>query len=395
MTGRKAAGLKRERRPSCRRTNLRPSSLLFFSEGERLFLMRHQQTPAFQLGINKQKCPRYVFVLILFILLMILFPIPAETAWMGVAIEDSQSDERKKKGIKVIAVDADGPGAQAGLQVGDLIILVDGKTVESSPPLVKIVREASEGTSLQMTILRKSERVSIQIILAEAPQHFIFVEQGWEQAEKGNYDEAIRYFTKALNFNPNHAEAYYSRGTAHFHKGQYDQAISDFDKALEINPNDAKAYYNRGIACCKKGQYDQAIPDFTKALEINPRDAEAYYNRGITFCQKGQHDQAISDFKKAFEINPNNPRYLEAYVNQEIAYYEDKGQYDQAISDYTNALEINPNDAEAYYNRGIAYYYKKEYDKSWEDVNKAQTLGLKISEEILENLRNALEKQSE
>ena len=316
--------------------------------------MRRQQTPAFQLGINKQRSLRYVFVSILSILLMILFHIPAEAAWMGVAIEDSQSDEGKIRGVKVIAVDADGPGAQAGLQVGDLIVLVDSKTVESSSALVKIVREVPEGTTLQMTILRKSERVSIQLILAKAPQHFIFGQQGWEQAEKGNYGEAIRYFTKAIDLNPMDAEAYYSRGTAYSHKGQYDQAISDFNKALEINPNDAKAYYNRGIA----------------------------------YEDKGQHVEAVSDFRKALEIDPNNPRYLEAYINREIVYYED-GQYDQAISDYTKAMDINPRDAKVYINRGRAYYFKGEYDKSWEDFKKALDLGDKVPPQFLEDLQKA------
>jgi predicted metalloprotease with PDZ domain len=51
------------------------------------------------------------------VIIVILFHIPAEAAWMGVAVEDSQSDEGEKKGIKVIAVDADGPGARAGLSV--------------------------------------------------------------------------------------------------------------------------------------------------------------------------------------------------------------------------------------------------------------------------------------
>jgi len=59
-----------------------------------------------------------------------------------------------------------------------------------------------------------------------------------------------------------------SRGSSYYHKGQYDQAISDFNKALEINPKDADAYSNRGTAYREKGQSDQAIVDFNKALEI-------------------------------------------------------------------------------------------------------------------------------
>jgi len=43
----------------------------------------------------------------------------------------------------------------------------------------------------------------------------------------------------------------------------------------------------------------------------------------------------------------------------------------------------------AYYNRGIAHYLKKEYDKSWEDVKKAQSLGCQINPKFLDELRKA------
>jgi hypothetical protein len=43
----------------------------------------------------------------------------------------------------------------------------------------------------------------------------------------------------------------------------------------------------------------------------------------------------------------------------------------------------------AYNNRGIDYYFKKEYDKSWENVKKAQELGFKIHAKFLEELSKA------
>jgi len=69
--------------------------------------------------------------------------------------------------------------------------------------------------------------------------------------------------------------------------------------------------------------------------------------------------------------------------------YDKEGQYDQAILDYNKALEINPRFAESYYGRGVCYYSQKQYDKSWEDVNKAQGLGLTIPPEFLNGLIKA------
>jgi len=62
----------------------------------------------------------------------------------------------------------------------------------------------------------------------------------------------------------------YNQGTELLKKGQYDQAIANFDKAIEINPRYAEAYNNRGIAYTKKGQYDKAISDYNKAIELDP-----------------------------------------------------------------------------------------------------------------------------
>ncbi|MCJ7542625.1 MAG: tetratricopeptide repeat protein, partial [Desulfobacterales bacterium] len=81
---------------------------------------------------------------------------------------------------------------------------------------------------------------------------------------------------------------YNKQGISYGKKGQYDQAISNFNKALEINPKLAVVYYNRGLAFDNKGQYDQAISDYTKAIELNQRYADAYYNRGLAFDNKGQ-----------------------------------------------------------------------------------------------------------
>jgi len=67
-----------------------------------------------------------------------------------------------------------------------------------------------------------------------------------------------------------------------------------------------------------------------------------------------------------------------------------KSQFGQAISDFNKVLEINPKFALAYYDRGRSYYHKKDYDKSWEDIKKAQDLGWKIPPEFLDELRKAL-----
>ena len=94
---------------------------------------------------------------------------------------------------------------------------------------------------------------------------------------------------------------------------------------------------------------------------------------------------SLADFNKAIEINPSD---ADAYYNRGIAYGH-KGQHDKAISDYNKALEIDPKFADAYNNRGISYFFKKEYEKAWDDVHKAQSLGHQVHPGFLKELREA------
>ena len=60
-------------------------------------------------------------------------------------------------------------------------------------------------------------------------------------------------------------------------KGAFDR--SDYNKALELNPNYADAYFNRGVAYGEKGDYDRAIADYTKVAELKPDFVEVYQSR--------------------------------------------------------------------------------------------------------------------
>ena len=156
--------------------------------------------------------------------------------------------------------------------------------------------------------------------------------------QKGQVDEAVSQYQKALEINPNYVAAHYNLGNALFQKGQLDEALAQYQKAVEINPNDAEAHVNLGNALFQNEQLDEALAQFQKAIEINPNDAETHYNLGNALFQKGQLDEAVAQFQKALEIDPNS---FATHYNLGGALFQ-KGQLDDAITQFQEVLRLKP-----------------------------------------------------
>jgi len=156
--------------------------------------------------------------------------------------------------------------------------------------------------------------------------------------QKGQVDDAIAQYEKAVEIYPNYVAAHYNLGNALLQKGQLDKALAQYEKAVEIDPNDAEAHINLGNALFQKEQLDEAVAQFQKALEINPNDAEAQYNLGNAFFQKGQLDEAVAQFQKALKIDPNS---FATHYNLGGAFFQ-KGQLDEAITQFREVLRLKP-----------------------------------------------------
>lgn len=190
---------------------------------------------------------------------------------------------------------------------------------------------------------------------------------GYLMLTRGQEDKAITYIQKALEINPDYAEAHVNLGSLFLQKGELDKAILHFQKAIEIQPDFAGAYYNFGNALLQKGRLDEAIIQFQKTLEIKPKFAAAHGNLGNAFLQKGQADEAMAHFQKALKIQPD---FAEAHYNIGIVLLQ-RRQLDEAMIHFQRAVEIQPDYADAHYNLGIVLLRRRQLDEAMIHFQKA------------------------
>jgi tetratricopeptide (TPR) repeat protein len=165
----------------------------------------------------------------------------------------------------------------------------------------------------------------------------------FEKAFKASRDnEKIRLYKKALELNPNNADAYNNLGIIYKKLKMYDQAFSSYKKALKIPGylTPEHAHNNLGVLYKELERYEEAIEQFQKAITISSSFAKAWNNLGIVYKKEGMFDKAAECFQKALKLQPN---YVQAEENLKNVWKlpKEKSLERKKIETlYTNALKL-------------------------------------------------------
>jgi len=131
--------------------------------------------------------------------------------------------------------------------------------------------------------------------------------------ERKQYQEALAYYTRALELNPAEVMNHNNIGTCYFNTGKLDDALREFKIAVQKNSKDVDAQNNLGSAYGAMGEnyktkndfvnaklmFDSAIYQFNKTLELDPNYKSAHQFLGFTYRNLGDTITANKYFKQA------------------------------------------------------------------------------------------------
>lgn len=177
--------------------------------------------------------------------------------------------------------------------------------------------------------------IAIGIILV------VFSVMTWNRAEV--FASAEKLWRDTLNRNPKAWAACNHLGEILAHRGDVEQSLGLFRKAVELNPNYAYAHFNLGTACAAMQQTEEAIRHFEQALRIWPDYAEAENGWGLALLNSGDVGKAIQHFRASLKYAP---RYVDAHFNLAIALARNQA-HDEAIKHFEFVLANKPDDASA------------------------------------------------
>lgn len=160
------------------------------------------------------------------------------------------------------------------------------------------------------------------------------------------YQQAILNFSRAIDLQPQMADAYRMRAKAYLGLFESVNAVRDLTQVHELEPKDAMALIERGRAYLDLKDYPRAAADAENAVRLAPKLAAAYNLRGTALRNSGRLDDAVEDFSRALSLLPDMDNYF-----QRAATYQILGEHQQAIADFNAAIEISPEQPHPYYAR--------------------------------------------
>lgn len=159
-----------------------------------------------------------------------------------------------------------------------------------------------------------------------------YVKRGMVRRAKGDLHGSIEDYEKAHALDPRLtsnnrfvAESFNNRGSNRLNRLDLAGAISDFTRAIEFFPADADAFYKRGEARLINGSAKEAVADFDKSLGI--RQAESfqaallpfqvsllYASRGYALLLQGKEEEAQRDFDRCIKLNKRGKLFLDLHL---------------------------------------------------------------------------------
>ncbi len=125
-----------------------------------------------------------------------------------------------------------------------------------------------------------------------------------------DWDGAGREFERAIELNPNYANAHLWYGRYLAALARHDKAIAEIKRAQEIDPFSPTISGNLATAYYVARRYDQAIQESQKAIELAPNFPDSHLLLGSAYREKRNYREALAELQEAVKLSRDNRRAL-------------------------------------------------------------------------------------
>ena len=194
------------------------------------------------------------------------------------------------------------------------------------------------------------------------------------------FQEAIKYFERTLQRDPNYALAYYGLAEVFYaisfwanvppHEA-YPKAKEYANKAIEIDDEVGEAHAALGLVYTfYDWDWEKAERELKRALEFNPSSAIIHMSYSWFLSLTERHEKAIFEAKRAQELDPLSPLII-SHIGLACIY---GSQFDKAVDELKEGIGLAPDFYLMHYYLGLAYRAKSMVTEAIAEMEKAVEL---------------------
>jgi DNA-binding transcriptional MerR regulator len=143
--------------------------------------------------------------------------------------------------------------------------------------------------------------------------------ESWEQAaawfergcrldtERSTFGEAIEAYRRAIEADPEFADAHCNLGTVYFHQTRKDQARLCFERALEIEPNHVEAHLNLATLLEEEARNQAALGHYRLALAADPLAPDTHVSLAFLYEKLALRRRARDHWRRYLQLDPGGP----------------------------------------------------------------------------------------
>lgn len=220
---------------------------------------------------------------------------------------------------------------------------INGRFSENKPkqPVRSAFKNASSAVATALTIKPK-------VIPADDPTNLAY--KGTVDAEvygkvarlyeeRGNYEEALKQYDRALKIAPRDASTLVGMARVHDRLGNLRETENYYRRAITANPNNPLVANDLGLFYARQRRFPQAVEMLNRAVSLDPQRPLYRNNLAAALVDARQIDQALQHL---LAVNPP------AVAHYNLGYMlHERGQADPAMHHFTQAVLMNPTMREA------------------------------------------------
>jgi serine/threonine protein kinase/Tfp pilus assembly protein PilF len=162
---------------------------------------------------------------------------------------------------------------------------------------------------------------------------------GSEMTPREFLPRSIAAAQKAINIDDGLAESHTALGASMFwYEWNWNEAENQLKRALELDPNSAEAHLFHAHLLSNTGRHAEALAEIKRGRELDPFSPFLNALEGQFLVHAGKPDEALARLRDAFELAP---AFWLPHVFASSAYIE-KGMFAEAVAEARRATELSP-----------------------------------------------------